>query len=99
MTSAQVTGSAFFTYVRTDVSNAVWISLPGTNLFSGRTYNVAVNSSTIRLYINRTSGTGSETFTATRVVVIPVNDLRNGRKAAVDYTDYETVKAFYHLPD
>jgi|GEM_PF-4327209 len=35
----------------------------------------------------------------TKIVIVPANDLRNGRKAAVDYTNYNEVKAYYNLPD
>lgn len=34
-----------------------------------------------------------------RVVVLPAEFGRNGRLPAVDYTNYEAVKAFYKLPD
>jgi hypothetical protein len=100
VTSAQIPGSGFFTYVST-LNNEVWNALPGTTVptSANRFYAVGVNSNTRRLYINRTSGTGSETFISTRIVIIPASDLRNGRKAAVDYANYEAVKAFYHLPD
>jgi hypothetical protein len=30
-------------------------------------------------------------------VIIPANDIRSGRKAAVDFSDYNAVKAYYNL--
>ena len=34
-----------------------------------------------------------------RAIIIPAAVIKNGRKAAIDYTDYEAVKSFYNLPD
>lgn len=99
VTSDLLTSCAYFTYVSETPANNVWTALPGTLGFSSREYKVSVNSRTVSLYINRTSGTGSDTFYGTRIVLIPANDLRNGRKAAVDYSNYEEVKKFYNLPD
>ncbi len=45
------------------------------------------------------ASSASETFIRTRIVIIPANDLRTGRKAAIDYTDYEAVKKYYNLKD
>lgn len=100
VTQSTLTNSAYFTYV--NPGNGLWYSLPGTT--SGgtreyRTYVSAAATSTPLLYISRSTGTGTETFTATRIVIIPASDLRNGRKAAIDYSDYEAVKAYYNLPD
>lgn len=36
---------------------------------------------------------------STRIVIIPANDIRNGRKAPVDFSDYNAVKAYYNLKD
>ena len=95
--ASQVTSSAFFTYVTT--ANNVWYALPGATSGGAKEYRAAVNSTTLKLYVNRIAGTGSETFSATRILFIPANDIRNGRKAAVDYSSYEAVKAYYNLPD
>jgi hypothetical protein len=42
------------------------------------------------------SGTRGNEF---RYVRVPAGKLINGRKAAIDYNDYEAVKAYYNLPD
>ncbi len=89
--------AAFHTYVR---AGAFWYSLPGniTNNFSYRTYTRA-NGGSPAVYINRLTGTGNHTFESTRIVIIPANDLKNGRQAALDFNDYLAVKAYYNLPD
>lgn len=101
ITEEQVRNSAFFTYVRT--TSDWWHSLPGRVLnLSGtgyREYTTTINIRVLRLYITRASGTGTDVFQNARIVMIPANDLRNGRKAAVDFSNYEAVKQFYNLPD
>ena len=52
-----------------------------------------------QLGIIRESGTNVTSITRTRVVIIPATTILNGRKAAVNYTDYEAVKAYYGLKD
>ncbi|WP_293691678.1 collagen-like protein, partial [Spirosoma sp. 48-14] len=96
ITASQINNAAYFTYV---TSNGVIYSLPGATSGGDKTYKAAINPSTLKLYINRVVGSGSETFTVTRLLVIPASDLKNGRKAAVDYSDYNAVKAYYNLPD
>jgi len=52
------------------------------------------------LAIRRESlGTSGALTALVRVIIIPANDLRNGRKAAVDFSDYNAVKEFYGLKD
>jgi hypothetical protein len=97
ITKATLDNSAYFVYVSNSGGNTY--DLPG--WFTGgvnsyRTYNYTPSNS---VYVGRISGSGSDIFTKTRIVIIPANDLRNGRKAAVDYSDYNAVKAFYNLPD
>ena len=100
VTQAVLNKSAYFTYV--NPGNSFWYSLPGTTAGGTkeyRTYVQAGASGTPSLFVNRVAGTGSETFTATRVVVIPASALSNGRKASVDYNNYQEVKKYYNLPD
>jgi hypothetical protein len=97
ITKATLDNSAYFVYVSNSGGNTY--DLPG--WFTGgvnsyRTYNYTPTNS---VYVGRISGSGSDVFTKTRIVIIPANDLRNGRRAAVDYTDYEAVKKYYNLPD
>ena len=91
-----VSKSAYFTYVST---GTLWYSIPGEIGTYGefRTYISPTANST--LVIKRASTGIVLNATAVRVVLIPANDLRNGRKAAVDYANYEEVKKFYNLPD
>ena len=96
VTAAQINSSAYFTYV---TSNGVIYPLPGATVGGDKTYKAAINPSTLKLYINRVVGSGSETFSITRLIIIPANDLRNGRKAAIDYSNYQEVKNYYNLPD
>jgi hypothetical protein len=96
VTKASLDNSAYFVYVTNADGNRY--SLPG--WFTGganayRTYTYTAAS----IFISRVSGSGSDVFTTTKIVIIPASDLRNGRKAAIDYSDYEAVKAYYNLPD
>jgi Collagen triple helix repeat (20 copies) len=99
ITKAIFDNSAYFVYVSNTGGNTY--ALPG--WFTGgsnsyRTY-TANSTTTQSIYIGRVAGTGSDVFTTTRILVIPANDLRTGRKAAVDYSDYEAVKKYYNLKD
>jgi hypothetical protein len=52
------------------------------------------------LAIRRESlGTSGVLNAPVRVIIIPANDIRNGRKAPVDFSDYNAVKAYYNLKD
>ncbi|MCD8540196.1 MAG: hypothetical protein LRY55_10805 [Leadbetterella sp.] len=96
VTIQQVASSAFFCYVNV---NNFWYALPG-NITSSHSYRTFTRSTgSPQFYINRLTGSGTQTFQSTRILMIPANDLRTGRKAAVDFNDYEAVKKFYNLPD
>jgi hypothetical protein len=100
VTQSILNNSAYFTYV--NPNNGFWYSLPGTTAGGTREYRTLVDknaTATPRLYVNRVAGTGTETFTETRIVIIPASELRNGRKASIDYSNYEEVKKAYNLPD
>ena len=98
ITKAIFDNSAYFVYV-SNGSNTY--ALPGwftggTNSY--RTY--TANTTGIQgVYINRVAGSGTDTFVTTRILVIPASDIRTGRRAAIDYTDYNAVKKYYNLPD
>ena len=52
------------------------------------------------LAIRRESlGTSGALTALVRAIIIPANDIRNGRKAPVDFSDYNAVKAYYNLKD
>ncbi|MBN8823765.1 MAG: collagen-like protein [Spirosoma sp.] len=82
-------------------TNSNWYQLPGfTNggAYEYRTY--LIPAATSILGISRvTNSTGTDTFVSIRVLVIQASSVVNGRKAAVDYSDYNAVKAYYNLPD
>lgn len=100
ITQDQLNKSAYFTYV--NPANTFWYSLPGTTAGGTkeyRTYVQAQASGTPLLYINRITGTGSETFTSTRVIIIPASVLTSGRNAQeLDMNDYLAVAKYYNLP-
>ncbi|MDZ7899012.1 MAG: collagen-like protein [Arcicella sp.] len=83
-------------------SSGNWYSIPG--IFNGtneyRTISSpSTNSSTVTLVRVAGGSGGTDTFSSTRIVILPITDLRNGRKASVDYTDYLAVKAYYGFKD
>lgn len=88
--------SAFFTYVR---NGTLWYAVPGEISTYGefRTYLTPAATSTIQ--IKRVSGGAALDAEGVRVLLVPANDLRNGRQAAVNYANYNEVKAYYNLPD
>ncbi len=100
ITQAQLNQSAYFTYV--NPANSFWYSLPGTTAGGSkeyRTYIQAQASGTPLLYINRVAGTGSETFTNTRIIIIPASVLTSGRSAQqLDMNNYLAVAKYYNLP-
>lgn len=79
-------------------SSGNWYSIPG--IFNGtneyRTIsNPGTTSSTVTL-VRVTGGPGgTDTFSSTRIIILPITDLRSGRKANIDYSDYHAVKAYY----
>lgn len=95
ITSAMLNSSVFFTYVK----QIDWYALPGETQFGTRGYRVYASSTTADILINRTTGAGNDVFDSIRFLIIPATNLINGRKAAIDYNNYEEVKAYYNLPD
>ncbi|SOD89691.1 collagen-like triple helix repeat-containing protein [Spirosoma fluviale] len=49
--------------------------------------------------IKRSKGTFFKAVTKVRVLIIPAANLVNGRKAAVDHSNYEAVKEYYDLKE
>ena len=92
-------------YVQTSAGgSALWYNIPGAT--TGATYTYRLYSETFttglnNMYIGRVNfaTTGNDTFTTTRILFIPASTLLNGRKAAVDLSDYEAVKKYYNLKD
>lgn len=98
ITQTQLNNSMIFVYVQTSLNPTIWYALPGATSGGSNQYRVLFNPTVLNVYINKT-GTAAETFNTTRILVLPANDLRTGRKAAVDFSDYEAVKKYYNLPD
>lgn len=88
--------SAYFTYVRNGV---LWYSVPGEISSFGefRTYISPAATSTVQ--IKRVSTGAVLAAEGVRILLVPANDLRNGRQAAINYANYNEVKAYYNLPD
>jgi hypothetical protein len=88
--------SAYFTYVR---NGNLWYSVPGEISTYGefRTYLTPAATSTV--HIKRVSTGAILNAEGVRVLLVPANDLRNGRQAAINYANYNQVKAYYNLPD
>ena len=97
VTKSVLDNSAYFVYVTN--TEGFRYSLPGWFTGGSNSYRAFTSNSAANIFITRVSGSGSDVFATTKIVIIPANDLRNGRKAAIDYTNYEEVKAYYHLPD
>lgn len=95
ITAAMLNSSVFFTYVKQND----WYALPGETQFGARSYRVYASSTTADILINRTTGAGNDVFDSIRFLIIPATNLINGRKAAIDYSNYEEVKKYYNLPD
>ncbi|MBK6978196.1 MAG: collagen-like protein [Cytophagaceae bacterium] len=111
VTGQTLASSAIVTYLGIANPNGAdfnWFLVPGL-VKAGPTdfgqYNTWVNVNPAMatgnlLAIRRESLGTSGAFTApVRVIIIPANDLRNGRKAPVDFSDYNAVKAYYNLKD
>lgn len=97
--------SAVLVYVRFGSlsSSTLWYQIPGyVGGFSGMRLNVRFYGNspmTLEIFPDNFQGTTPLTLDAIRVVIIPSNSQTNGRKAALDYTNYEEVKKAYNLPD
>ena len=99
--------SALLVYIKTSNFTDVWYPVSGAGVFPGGTVNPYV-ADVLRYFlipsdrtvsIARESGSAIASIIATRCVIIPATTISTGRKAAVDFSDYEAVKKFYNLPD
>lgn len=108
VTPAIMNSSAILVYMTTasTPSNTTpypWYSIPGTVLSTDRAEHefyfqttFAGNTSGINVY--RKIASASTLTATTRIILIPANDLRNGRQT-VDFNDYNAVKKYYNLKD
>jgi len=103
VTSDILNKSATNIYVETANFPGTWYAVPGPGVsVGGGPADVLrgwVDALARQLGIIRESGINISNITRTRVVIVPAGTVLNGRKASVDYTDYEAVKAYYDLKD
>ncbi|GAB3259233.1 hypothetical protein GCM10027347_22670 [Larkinella harenae] len=102
--------SAFYIYVKQSAKNAnnqdepYWFAIPGQTL-KGNEYSYFISpgggQTLAGVFLRRTVNfqAGSEYFESIRVVVVTADKVSNGRKAAIDYTNYEEVRKVYNLPE
>ena len=92
-------------YVQTSAGGtSLWYNIPGATtgaIYTYRLYSETFTTGLNNMFIGRVNvaTTGNDTFTTTRILFIPASTLLNGRRAAVDLSDYEAVKKYYNLPD
>lgn len=80
VSSETLAKSAVFIYV--NPGNEYWYFLPGPTAGGYKEYRTFIQyggEKTPMLFINRVSGSGQETFTALKVIIVPANILKNGR--------------------
>ena len=92
--------SVVMVYIQTSLYPTIWYQIPGVvSLDDFRYYVNTSTSASQSVSIVRVSGTSIPAINAVRVLIIPAETVTNGRKAAVDYANYEAVRAYYNLPD
>ncbi len=107
ITPAIMNSSAVLVYMTDGTpNNAVsygWYSIPGVVSSKGIDhefyFETSFAGSTAGINIYRKVASTATLAASTRIVIIPANDIRNGRKAPVDFSDYNAVKAYYNLKD
>ncbi|GAB3900719.1 hypothetical protein [Spirosoma agri] len=104
ITKAVVDKSVIIVYLQFSFTGPIVWQIPATIGFGIEdvfTYSVYSESSDqlVGIYISRTSGTSLTSVTLAKVLIIPAaNTITvNGRQAAVNYSDFEAVKAYYGL--
>lgn len=107
VTSAIMNSSAILIYMTNGTPNNAtsygWYAIPGTVYANGIEhefyYETSFAGNTAGINIYRKVASTASLSASTRIVIIPANDIRGGRKAAVDFSDYNAVKAYYNLED
>lgn len=107
ITPAIMNSSAVLVYMTDGTpNNAIsygWYSIPGIVPSKGVDhefyYETTFAGNTAGMNIYRKVAATATLAASTRIVIIPANDIRNGRKAPVDFSDYNAVKAYYNLKD
>ncbi len=107
VTSAIMNSSAILIYMTNGTPNNAtsygWYAIPGIVPSNGVEhefyYETTFAGNTAGINIYRKVASTASLSASTRIVIIPANDIRGGRKAAVDFSDYNAVKAYYNLED
>lgn len=107
ITTAIMNSSALLVYMTDATPNNAtpypWYFIPGIVPSNGVEhefyYQTTFSGSTAGINIYRKVAATATIAVSTRIVIIPANDIRNGRKAPVDFSDYNAVKAYYNLKD
>ena len=84
-------------------SNLLWYPIPGFGVGGSNEYRTFLNATDPAsiLTISTNNAGSAETFPAFRVIVIPANNLVNGRNGnpPYDISNYESVRAYFNLPE
>lgn len=107
VTPAIMNSSAILIYMTNGTPNNAtsygWYAIPGIVPANGVEhefyYETTFAGNTAGINIYRKVASTASLSASTRIVIIPANDLRNGRKGVVDFSDYNAVKAHYNLKD
>lgn len=107
VTTAIMNSSAILVYMTNGTPNNAtsygWYAIPGIVPANGVEhefyYETTFAGNTAGINIYRKLASTASLSASTRIVIIPANDIRGGRKAAVDFSDYNAVKAYYNLED
>ena len=107
VTTAIMNSSAVLVYMTDGTPNNTvsygWYAIPGIVPSNGVEHEfytqTTFGGNTAGINIYRKVASTASLSASTRIVIIPANDIRGGRKAAVDFSDYNVVKAYYNLED
>jgi len=109
LTTGVVEKSLFYVYVKqtqttNGVSNSYWFPIPG-EILNGNRYTFYVHpgdaNTQAGLFLRRTVNfqDGGDTFESIRVLIIPASTQINGRRASVNFNNYEEVRLAFNLPE
>lgn len=75
----------------TELSGTIWYPIPGYigNDFEYRAYTFNSGGQSAQYYVKRVSGTGTQSFSGFRILIVPAITITNGSKIGVDFSDYE----------
>lgn len=99
ITTDILNSSAILVYIRTSNDPNNLYPIPG--MIAGDDFRYILYPSSRSFQIRRQSGTYVSSVSMTKVIIIPANNLINGRIGLpdIDFSDYNAVKKYYNLPD